>query len=76
MEYDDLNDTAQPAPPFFPPYDLQTFNWSRFNLSGSTSLLCGREGTFNTGSLCLQVCGLIPDQNWWNLFAPELGLFS
>ncbi|XP_056877045.1 glycosylated lysosomal membrane protein [Takifugu flavidus] len=55
LEYDDFNDTAQPSSTFFPLYDLQNFNWSRLNLSGSTSLLCGTEGTLGNGSLCLQL---------------------
>lgn len=56
LEYDDVNDTARPSASFFPLYDLQKLNWSHFNLSGPTSLLCGTEGTFSNGSLCLQVC--------------------
>lgn len=59
LEYDDVNDTAQPSSSFFPPYDLQTFRWARFNLSGSSSLLCGTHGASSSGSVCLQVCGLI-----------------
>lgn len=62
LEYDDVNNTAQPSSSFFPPYDLQKFSWSRFNLSGSTSLLCGTDGAFDSGSLCLQVCGLIMNE--------------
>ncbi|XP_029282013.1 glycosylated lysosomal membrane protein [Cottoperca gobio] len=54
-EYDDVNDTAEPTSDLFPPYELQNFTWSRFNLSGPNALLCGATTTFANGSLCLQL---------------------
>ncbi|XP_008297248.1 glycosylated lysosomal membrane protein [Stegastes partitus] len=54
LEYDDVNDTAEPSN-FFPPYELQNFTWSRLQLSGPTALLCGAATTFTNGSLCLQL---------------------
>lgn len=56
LEYDDVNDTADPTSDLLPPYELQDFSWSRLNLSGPTALLCGAAATFTNGSLCLQVC--------------------
>ncbi|XP_076610215.1 glycosylated lysosomal membrane protein [Chaetodon auriga] len=55
LEYDDVNDTADPTSDLFPPYELQDFSWSGFNLSGQTALLCGSAATFANGSLCLQL---------------------
>uniref|UniRef100_H3CG98 Glycosylated lysosomal membrane protein n=1 Tax=Tetraodon nigroviridis TaxID=99883 RepID=H3CG98_TETNG len=55
LEYDDVNDTAQPSSSFFPPYDLQKFTWSHFNLSGSSSLLCGGQTAAQRGRFCLQL---------------------
>ncbi|XP_070777274.1 glycosylated lysosomal membrane protein [Enoplosus armatus] len=55
LEYDDVNDTADPTSDLFPPYELQDFSWSRLNLSGPTALLCGAAATFTNGSLCLQL---------------------
>uniref|UniRef100_A0A3Q0RF85 Glycosylated lysosomal membrane protein n=1 Tax=Amphilophus citrinellus TaxID=61819 RepID=A0A3Q0RF85_AMPCI len=56
LEYDDVNNTAEPTSEFFPPYDLQNFTWNHLNLSGHTALLCGADASFTNGSLCLQVC--------------------
>ncbi|XP_070702872.1 glycosylated lysosomal membrane protein [Pempheris klunzingeri] len=55
LEYDDVNDTAVPTSDLFPPYELQSFTWSRLNLSGPVALLCGASPTFTNGSLCLQL---------------------
>ncbi|XP_054461645.1 glycosylated lysosomal membrane protein [Anoplopoma fimbria] len=55
LEYDDVNDTADPTSDLFPPYELQDFTWSRLNLSGLSALLCGAAKTFTNGSLCLQL---------------------
>lgn len=55
LEYNDINDTAEPTSDLFPPYELQNFIWSRLNLSGPTALLCGANATFINGSLCFQV---------------------
>ncbi|KAM4539222.1 glycosylated lysosomal membrane protein [Odontesthes bonariensis] len=55
LEYDDVNNTAEPTSDFFPPYELQNFNWSRLSLNGSMALLCGADPTFRNGSLCLQL---------------------
>ncbi|XP_030597828.1 glycosylated lysosomal membrane protein isoform X2 [Archocentrus centrarchus] len=55
LEYDDVNNTAEPTSEFFPPYDLQNFTWNRLNLSGHTALLCGADASFTNGSLCLQL---------------------
>lgn len=55
LEYDDVNDTAEPTSDLFPPYELQDFSWTRLNLSGLTALLCGAAKTFTNGSVCLQV---------------------
>ncbi|KAE8282613.1 Glycosylated lysosomal membrane protein [Larimichthys crocea] len=55
LEYDDVNDTADPTSDLFPPYDLQDFRWSRLNLSGLTALLCGNTAASSNGSLCLQL---------------------
>ncbi|TKS89250.1 Glycosylated lysosomal membrane protein [Collichthys lucidus] len=55
LEYDDINDTADPTSDLFPPYDLQDFRWSRLNLSGLTALLCGNTAASSNGSLCLQL---------------------
>lgn len=55
LEYNDVNDTADPTSDLFPPYELKDFSWSRLNLSGPTALLCGAAATFTNGSLCLQV---------------------
>ncbi|XP_029369299.1 glycosylated lysosomal membrane protein [Echeneis naucrates] len=52
LEYDDVNDTANPSD-FFPPYELQSFTWSHLNLSGPVAVLCGSNNS--TGSLCLQL---------------------
>nr|XP_046273177.1 glycosylated lysosomal membrane protein [Scatophagus argus] len=54
LEYDDINDTADPTPDLLRPYELQDFSWSRLNLSGPTALLCGAAANFTSGSLCLQ----------------------
>ncbi|KAM8766465.1 glycosylated lysosomal membrane protein [Acanthopagrus schlegelii] len=55
LEYDDSNDTADPTSDLFPPYRLDDFTWSRFNLSGASALLCGAAASFTNGSLCLQL---------------------
>ncbi|XP_071355577.1 glycosylated lysosomal membrane protein [Trachinotus anak] len=55
LEYDDINDTADPTSDLFPPYELQNFTWSRLNLSGPAALLCGTVSNFSIGSLCLQL---------------------
>ncbi|XP_059205253.1 glycosylated lysosomal membrane protein [Centropristis striata] len=57
LEYDDVNDTAEPTFDLFPPYELQNFTWSRLNLSGPTALLCGAAAgpAFAGGSLCVQL---------------------
>lgn len=57
LEYDDVNDTAQPSTDFLSAYELQDFTWSRLNESNPnpTALLCGAARTFSNGSLCLQV---------------------
>ncbi|XP_023267654.1 glycosylated lysosomal membrane protein [Seriola lalandi dorsalis] len=55
LEYDDVNDTADPTSDPFPPYELQNFTWSRLNLSGPVALLCGAASNFMNGSLCLQL---------------------
>ncbi|XP_070840648.1 glycosylated lysosomal membrane protein [Chaetodon trifascialis] len=55
LEYNDVNDTADPTSDLFPPYELRDFSWSRFNLSGPTALLCGSAANFVNGSLCLQL---------------------
>ncbi|TNN57324.1 Glycosylated lysosomal membrane protein [Liparis tanakae] len=39
LEYDDVNDTADPTSDLLPPYDLQNFTWSRLNLSADSSQL-------------------------------------
>lgn len=57
LEYDDVNDTADPTADPFPPYELQDFTWSRLKLSGLSALLCGAAETFTNGSLCLEVRG-------------------
>ncbi|KAM6900067.1 glycosylated lysosomal membrane protein [Xenentodon cancila] len=56
-EYDDVNDTAKPTSglEFYPPYELQDFNWSGLRLSGTAALLCGAAPKFGNGSLCLQL---------------------
>ncbi|KAM3596564.1 uncharacterized protein V6R79_016811 [Siganus canaliculatus] len=56
MEYDDANDTADPASSeLLPPYDLQDFSWSPLNGSSPTASLCGSAPSSANGSLCLQV---------------------
>ncbi|KAK5855540.1 hypothetical protein PBY51_005637 [Eleginops maclovinus] len=55
LEYDDVNNTANPTSDFFPPYDLRDFTWARLNLSGASALLCGAAATFANGSLCLKL---------------------
>lgn len=55
LEYDDVNDTAEPTSDLLPPYELQDFSWSRLRLSGPTALLCGAAASFANGSLCLQL---------------------
>lgn len=60
LEYDDVNDTAEPTSDLLPPYELQDFSWSRLRLSGPTALLCGAAAAFANGSLCLQVRGQPP----------------
>ncbi|XP_037330688.2 glycosylated lysosomal membrane protein [Pungitius pungitius] len=55
LEYDDVNDTADPTADPFPPYQLQDFTWSRLKLSGLSALLCGAAETFTNGSLCLEL---------------------
>ncbi|KAF0024106.1 hypothetical protein F2P81_022908 [Scophthalmus maximus] len=52
LEYDDVNNTADPTSDLFPPYELRDVAWSRLNLSGLTAQLCGAVGG---GLLCLQV---------------------
>ncbi|KPP78311.1 hypothetical protein Z043_102199 [Scleropages formosus] len=62
-EYDDVNDTADPAklPPssFFPPYELQNFTWGDLNRTTNQiahrAKLCGSDGSerFFNGSFCL-----------------------
>ncbi|XP_041810702.1 glycosylated lysosomal membrane protein [Chelmon rostratus] len=67
LEYDDVNDTADPTSDLLPPYELQDFSWSRLNLSGPTALLCGAAATFTNGSLCLQLSVFEAegrDQSW------------
>ncbi|KAG7225301.1 hypothetical protein INR49_007148 [Caranx melampygus] len=53
-EYDDVNDTADPTSDLLTPYELQNFTWSRLNLSGPVSLLCGSPSNAK-GSFCLQL---------------------
>ncbi|RVE67142.1 hypothetical protein OJAV_G00114040 [Oryzias javanicus] len=55
LEYDDVNDTAKPDSGFFPPYELQNFNWTRFQLFGAVALVCGKTPEFGNGSLCLKL---------------------
>ncbi|XP_034721987.1 glycosylated lysosomal membrane protein, partial [Etheostoma cragini] len=58
LEYDDVNNTAEPTSDLFPPYDLRGFLWSRLVLSGPSALLCGvapGNEAFANGSLCLQL---------------------
>ncbi|XP_034401577.1 glycosylated lysosomal membrane protein [Cyclopterus lumpus] len=55
LEYDDVNDTADPTSDLFPPYELQDFTWSPLNLSGLSALLCGAAESFANGSLCLEL---------------------
>ncbi|KAK9527061.1 hypothetical protein VZT92_015726 [Zoarces viviparus] len=67
LEYDDMNDTADPTSDLFPPYELQDFTWSRLNLSGLSALLCGAAKTFSNGSLCLKLSAFESegrDQSW------------
>ncbi|AWP21202.1 putative lysosomal protein NCU-G1 [Scophthalmus maximus] len=52
LEYDDVNNTADPTSDLFPPYELRDVAWSRLNLSGLTAQLCGAVGG---GLLCLQL---------------------
>ncbi len=64
-EYDDVNNEADPQQTakssFYPPYELQNFNWSEpkitVNQSDHIVTFCGREKTesFLNGSICLQV---------------------
>lgn len=65
LEYDDVNDTAEPTSDLFPPYDLQNFTWNPINLSEPMALLCGTDASFTNGSLCLQVCC----QAQWNQYS-------
>uniref|UniRef100_A0A8D0CSS6 Glycosylated lysosomal membrane protein n=1 Tax=Sander lucioperca TaxID=283035 RepID=A0A8D0CSS6_SANLU len=56
LEYDDVNNTAEPTSDLFPPYELGSFLWSRLVLSGPSARLCGvapDNATFANGSLCL-----------------------
>lgn len=61
LEYDDVNDTADPArlapSSFFPPYELKDFTWNKFNanINLTTATLCGKSSldSFRNGSLCL-----------------------
>ncbi|XP_069581771.1 glycosylated lysosomal membrane protein [Brachyistius frenatus] len=55
LEYDDVNNTADPTSDLFPPYELRDFIWSRLQLSSPAALLCGTTPTFGNGSLCLQL---------------------
>lgn len=55
LEYDDVNNTAEPTSDLFPPYDLQNFTWNPINLSEPMALLCGTDASFTNGSLCLQL---------------------
>ncbi|XP_031178793.1 glycosylated lysosomal membrane protein [Sander lucioperca] len=58
LEYDDVNNTAEPTSDLFPPYELGSFLWSRLVLSGPSARLCGvapDNATFANGSLCLQL---------------------
>ncbi|XP_068423215.1 glycosylated lysosomal membrane protein [Clinocottus analis] len=67
LEYDDVNDTAEPTSDLFPPYELQNFSWSRLNLSGPSALLCGAVAGFSNGTLCLQLSVFESegrDQSW------------
>ncbi|KAL7381170.1 hypothetical protein ABVT39_001419 [Epinephelus coioides] len=67
LEYDDVNNTADPTSDLFPPYELQNFTWSPLNLSGLTAVLCGAAATFTAGSLCLQLSVFESDgrgQSW------------
>lgn len=53
-EYDDVNDTAEPGPDLFPPYELQNVTWSGLNLSTLSALLCGVYRDTN-GTICVQL---------------------
>lgn len=56
-EYDDANNTADPADPgseLFPPYELQDVTWSRLVLSTLSARLCGIHGDTN-GTICVQL---------------------
>ncbi|XP_042370923.1 glycosylated lysosomal membrane protein, partial [Plectropomus leopardus] len=55
LEYDDVNDTAEPTSDLFPPYELKNFTWSSLNLSSPSALLCGVASASASGSLCLQL---------------------
>ncbi|XP_053302754.1 glycosylated lysosomal membrane protein [Pleuronectes platessa] len=55
LEYDDVNDTADPTSDLFPPYELQNFTWSRLNLTGDSARLCGAASSSSSGVLCLQL---------------------
>ncbi|XP_035038236.1 glycosylated lysosomal membrane protein [Hippoglossus stenolepis] len=55
LEYDDVNDTADPTSDLFPPYELQNFTWSRLNLTGAAARLCGAVTNTSSGVLCLQL---------------------
>ncbi|KAM9737288.1 glycosylated lysosomal membrane protein [Menidia menidia] len=55
LEYDDVNDTAEPTSGFFPPYELKDFHWLPLSLRSPTALLCGADPAFGNGSLCLEL---------------------
>lgn len=58
LEYDDVNNTAEPTSDLFPAYELQSFHWSPLVLSGPSARLCGvapGDAAFVNGSLCLQL---------------------
>ncbi|XP_020507318.2 glycosylated lysosomal membrane protein [Labrus bergylta] len=55
LEYDDVNNTADPSSDLFPPYELQGFQWSGLSLSEESAQLCGAAKNFSSGSFCLQL---------------------
>ncbi|KAK2830978.1 hypothetical protein Q5P01_018909 [Channa striata] len=55
LEYDDVNNTADPNFDFFPPYELQNFTWSRVTQSSPIAVICGTDATFTNGSICFKL---------------------